>query len=91
VLYVYNVSKWSHSKNQVRKALDEADGKAGFDVVDTSAHGHSWGYVRCEECGQKRSVWSTPKNADNHASQIRRFLTNHRCPKKDAEVGEEEG
>lgn len=85
------MSKWSHPKSQVRKVLDEADGRAGFDVVDTSSHGHSWGYVRCEECGQKCSVWSTPKNADNHASQIRRFLMNHRCPTKDAVAGEGEG
>lgn len=92
MLYVYNVSKWSHSKSQVRKALDEADDKVGFNVVDSSSQGHSWGYVLCEGCGQKLFVWSTPRSADNHANQIRRFLANHRCPKKDAaQAGELEG
>jgi hypothetical protein len=40
------MTKWSHSKKQVRAALDEADA-AGFDVHDTSSHGHSWGYIQC--------------------------------------------
>lgn len=75
MLYVCNVPNWSHSKKQVRKALDEAH-KAGFDVKETTA-GHRWGYVRCTECGQTFSVWSTPRSADNHAKQIRRFIANH--------------
>jgi hypothetical protein len=78
------VSKWSHSRNQVRKALDEAN-KAGFDVEDTSRHGHSWGYVRCRKCGQKFSVWSTPRSADNHAKQIRHFITRHSHPEREGE------
>ena len=79
---------WSHSKKQIRDALDEAcwevrkapDGTAdeeAFEVADTSAHGHSWGYVRCTRCGQRISVWSTPKSADNHGKQIRRFIQRH--------------
>jgi hypothetical protein len=82
------VPRWSHSKKQVRKALDEAceqvrkalDGtndEEAFAVEDTSAHGHSWGYVRCTRCGQKFSVWSTPKSADAHAKQIRHFIQRH--------------
>jgi hypothetical protein len=41
------------------------------------ARGHGWGYLRCPADGQRLSVWSTPKNADNHAKQIRRFITRH--------------
>ena len=76
MLYVGNMRRWSHCKQQVREALDDAD-KAGFDVVDTSTRGHSWGYILCRVCGKRRSVWSTPKNADNHAKQIRRFIWKH--------------
>jgi hypothetical protein len=77
------MARWSHSKKQVREALDEADracdeeSKPGFYVADTNARGHSWGYIRCLACSQKFSVWSTPKNADNHADQIRRFVRRH--------------
>jgi hypothetical protein len=82
------VPNWSHSKKQIRDALDEAckqvrkalDGtgdEEAFDVEDTSARGHSWGYVRCTRCSQRLSVWSTPRSADAHAKQIRRFIQRH--------------
>jgi hypothetical protein len=77
------MTRWSHPKKQVRHALDEADrvrdenGNRCFDVEDTSASGHGWGYVLCRSCSQKFPVWSTPKNADNHANQIGRFIRRH--------------
>jgi hypothetical protein len=84
-----NMPRWSHSKKQVRKALDEADrtrdenGKARFDVEDTNASGHGWGYILYLKCRQRFPVWSTPKNADNHAEQIRRFLRRHHHEEED--------
>jgi hypothetical protein len=75
VLYVYNVGRWSHSKQQVRDALDDAYA-AKLSVCETHA-GHRWGYVECKECGQSVSVWSTPRDADNHAKQLRRFMQRH--------------
>ncbi len=81
-MYVYNVADWSHSKKQVRDALDEADA-ADFGIR-TSA-GHRWGCVECGKCGQTFSVWSTPRNADDHAKQIRRFIKKH---SHDDEAGE---
>lgn len=75
MLYVYNVADWSHSKKQVRDALDEAY-SADFSICKTPA-GHRWGYVECGKCGQKFSVWSTPQSPDNHAKQILRFMKKH--------------
>jgi hypothetical protein len=46
------VPNWSHSKKQVRKALDEAH-KAGFDVKETTA-GHRWGL--CPLYGMRADV-----------------------------------
>jgi hypothetical protein len=66
----------SHPGQQVREALAEA-AAAGFDVNDTSKHGHGWGYIGCLIGGQKFSVWSTPKNADDHARKIRSFMRRH--------------
>jgi hypothetical protein len=74
-LYVYNVADWSHSKKQVRDALDEAYG-AGVEIRKTAA-AHRWGYLECGKCGQSFSVWSTPQSADNHGKQIRRFIKKH--------------
>jgi hypothetical protein len=66
----------AHSQKQVRAALDDADA-AGFKIVATAAHGHSWGYVDCPRCPDRFYLWSTPRNADNHAKQIRRFVQRH--------------
>ena len=66
----------THPRQQVREALAEATA-AGFDVTDTSKHGHGWGYIGCLVCGQKFPVWSTPRNADIHARKIRRFMRRH--------------
>lgn len=81
------MTRWSHSKKQVRDALNDAYA-AGLEVVDTSAHGHSWGYVQCTVDKQRMSVWSTPKNGDNHAKQIRKFVSRHCHP--DQEGGPDE-
>lgn len=75
MLYVYNVPNWSHSKKQVRDALDAASA-ANFVICRTPA-GHRWGYVECGKCGQRFQVWSTPRNCDTHAKQIQRFIKKH--------------
>jgi hypothetical protein len=48
--------------------------------------GHAWGKLYCahhDRDGCKTFVWSTPKNAENHAKQIMRHVD--RCPHKDEE------
>ena len=73
--------EWSHSKKEVRHALNDAVA-AGFLVKESGGHGHSWGYINCQyaECMGRMSVWSTPRDQDDHAEQIRRFI---RRPKHD--------
>lgn len=69
-----------HSKKEIEAALQEAEA-AGFRVE--SGRGH-WGVMYCpstdpdDRCAQPLWIWSTPKNVDNHAKQIRRYVT--RCP-----------
>jgi hypothetical protein len=72
------VPNWSHSKKQVRKALDEIDPE-DFKVTPTEAHGHSWGYIDClnKACKGRFYVWSTPEDEDSHARKIRRFIQRH--------------
>jgi hypothetical protein len=77
--------EWSHSKKQIRGALDEALA-VGLKVLPTTARGHSWGYIDCLDCTGRFYVWSTPKSADVHARQIRQFIKRHSHP----EEGEEE-
>jgi len=72
------VPNWSHSKKQVRKALDEID-PAKFKVVPTEAHGHCWGYIDClhEDCKGRFYIWSTPEDEDSHARKVGRFVQRH--------------
>jgi hypothetical protein len=52
--------------------------------------GHAWGRMYCPyndpecRCGEHcvTSIWSTPKNAGNHAKQIRRIVDNCTTHKK---------
>lgn len=69
-----------HPKPEIESALRYAEDH-GFEVLDGIGH---WGIVRCPSrdpddwCPKPLYVWSTPKNAGNHAKQIRRYVD--RCP-----------
>jgi hypothetical protein len=77
------MSRWSHSKKQVRDALDHAD-IGGFGVEPKSGRsGHAWGGIRCQVCRQRFTVFSTPRSADNHANQIHRFIARHSHAEED--------
>jgi hypothetical protein len=78
VLYVVN-TRARHPKPEVEAALREAEA-AGWTVQATAA-GHRWGFMRCPEhsrAGCEESIWSTPKNAGNHAKRFRAAI--RRCP-----------
>ncbi len=69
---------WTHSKKEVRRALDEA-AAAGLLVKESTGRGHSWGTIQCphNDCLGRMSVWSTPRSQEDHADQIRRFIRRH--------------
>ena len=62
-----------HPKKDVAKALDAA----GDTFTIGQLKGHAWGFLRCEVCGQKMSIWSTPKNPSNPAKRITEFIRKH--------------
>jgi len=74
-------SRAKHPKKEVEEALRYAE-EAGSRV--SVGGSHAWGKVYCpyddEECRCGEfciaSVWSTPKNAGNHARQIKRVVDN---------------
>jgi len=69
------VSTGRHPRNPVAQALDAAK-QAGLDVIEIHK-GHRWGKVECDRCGVSVAVFSTPKDDDNHAKQIVRFIAKH--------------
>jgi hypothetical protein len=70
------VQRRSHPKKEIEKALREAE-DAGLTVSDASGHGHCTHVISGDQPHPFR-VWSTPKNTDNHAKQIRRHIRRNR-------------
>lgn len=75
------MSRKAHSKQEVEEALKYAE-KNGWRVEVGGSH--AWGKIYCPyndkecRCGEFciSSIWSTPRNAGNHAKQIRRVVDN---------------
>ncbi|HEB55394.1 MAG TPA: hypothetical protein ENI98_03625 [Gammaproteobacteria bacterium] len=73
------MSRKKHSKQDVENALQYAEAKGWHIEVGGS---HAWGKMYCPyndkdcRCGEFciTSIWSTPRNAANHAKQIRRVV-----------------
>ena len=83
----------AHAKKEVEEALRHAE-QNGWRIEVGGAH--SWGRMYCPynkddcRCGEFciTSVWSTPRNAGNHARALRRVIDNcsaHRCLSVDEE------
>lgn len=63
-----------HSDKEIEDAVSEAEAR-GWRVVP--GKNHAWGKLLCpyaDRSGCTVFVWSTPKNAGNHARDIRRAL-----------------
>lgn len=72
-----------HPNKEIEAAVvyAEARGWSWFKV-----NGHAWGKLYCghhDREGCKIFIWSTPRNAQNHAKQIMREVD--RCPHKEEE------
>ena len=70
-----------HSKKDIEKALQYAE-EHGWRVEVGGSH--AWGKIYCPKndlecrCGEFciSSIWSTPRNTQNHAKQIKRIVDN---------------
>jgi hypothetical protein len=70
-----------HQNKEIAAALEYASSK-GWRIVEGGSH--AWGQMYCPyndkecRCGEfcRASIWSTPKNPQNHAKQIRRIVDN---------------
>ena len=67
-----------HPHKEIEKVVAYAE-SLGWRVM--RAHGNAWCYLYCQQAdrsGCKVGVWSTPKNPENHARQVRRQVDS--CP-----------
>ena len=68
-----------HPSKEIDNAVEYAE-QQGWQFV--KARGHAWGMLRCPwndkdcRCGTfcQTSIWSTPRNPEAHARQIRRLI-----------------
>lgn len=78
-----------HPNKHIEAAIQYAE-SLGWRVQ--MSQGHAWGRLFCSQGGRGGciiSVWSTPKNPENHARHIRREVDH--CPHRPSEQTEEEG
>jgi len=72
------MSRPRHPDKHIEHSVQYAE-SLGWEVRMSKAH--AWAHIRCplgSRGGCIVSVWSTPRNAENHARQIRRDIDN--CP-----------
>ncbi len=70
------MSRPRHPKPPLEKAVRYAE-QLGWRVE--MSKGHAWGHLLCPKSSREGciiSVWSTPKNAENHARHIRKQIDN---------------
>lgn len=78
---ILDVNLKKHPNQEIDSAIDYAV-ENGWEVKDAGSSSHAWGRLKCPHndsecrCGKfcLKSIWSTPKNLQNHAKQIRRIV-----------------
>ncbi|GHH70026.1 hypothetical protein GCM10017772_15990 [Promicromonospora soli] len=61
-----------------RNAINAVIGELPHNVEVVPIHkGHRWGALKCATCDATEAIWSTPRNADNHARSLLRFVAKH--------------
>lgn len=70
------MARTRHPKKEIEAAVAYAESK-GWTLVSAGKSAHAWGILRCpanQRGGCSKSVYSTPRSAQNHADDIRRYV-----------------
>ncbi|MBB6345324.1 hypothetical protein FHU36_001833 [Nonomuraea muscovyensis] len=79
------VGRGRHQHNEINAAFRRVREIPTLTVVE-SHNGHRWGWVRCICGATPFKVWSTPRNAGNHAKAVVAWAIGHaRCGKSEEE------
>lgn len=89
------MSRRKHPKSEIEAALKHAEDKGW--TIKVNKKGHAWGKMLCPfndetcRCGIYciRSIWSTPKNANDHAENLRTAVD--KCIRLNQSSGEDDG
>ena len=96
VVCMHAMSRAKHPKKEVEDALRHAEEHGWRIEVGGS---HAWGRMYCPyndpecRCGEFciTSIWSTPKDAGNHARQLKRVVDNCAIRKRTVAAADDEG
>ena len=69
------VSNGRHPKQPIAAAIKALD--ADLFTTEEIHKSHRWGVVRCNDCGDEVSVWSSPKVPEDNAAKIAKFAKKH--------------
>lgn len=72
------MSRPKHPNKAIEAAIQYAEDN-GWRYREAGGSSHAWGRLLCPEEsreGCQMSIWSTPRNPENHAKQIRRRVDN---------------
>jgi hypothetical protein len=69
------LSRPEHQSRHIEAALEYAE-ERGWRVEKSGPRAHAWGRLYCGagHTLHQKSVWGTPRNPENHAKSIRRFV-----------------
>lgn len=69
----------NHPNRHIKEALNDAEAQ-GWTIQKAGPRSHAWGIIYCGYGHRlcRMSIWSTPRNPQNHARAIRRKV--NRCP-----------
>jgi len=71
-----------HPNKHIREAIEHAESH-GWEVVESGKSAHAFCRLRCllGHTEHQMSIWSTPRNPENHAKQILRKV--NQCGEED--------
>lgn len=76
------MARKKHKNKEIEEALQYAEQHGWSVEVHLKSKSHTWGVMKCESNSSicwnglhcSTSIWSTPRNAHNHASQIKKIV-----------------
>lgn len=74
------ITRNKHPNKEIENSIRKAE-QFGWRYQKAGGSAHAWGHLLCplnERGGCRMSIWSTPRNADNHARQILKQI--QKCP-----------
>jgi len=83
------LARKKHKSKEIEEALQYAEKYGWIVEVHNRSKSHAWGVMKCATNDTKcwnglyctTSIWSTPKNAQNHAKQLKKIVD--KCIYKD--------